>query len=94
MGGFRFAQLFCSVGGTGDLFFFELVNSSLNVDKLLLTSKEWVAFGTDFDLNGADSGSSGKFVTAGTRNLAFGVVFWMDVSFHEVDFNIKSVISP
>ncbi len=48
----------------------------------MLTGEERVTFGTDFDVDGVDGGTSSKFVATGTRDLAFVVVGGVNRSFH------------
>lgn len=62
--------------------FFELVDGSGNVDKVLFACKEGVAVRTDFNMNLRFGGTGDEGVATGTDHLGVFMVLWVEVIFH------------
>ena len=64
--------------------FLESLNSSASIDDLFCAGIEGVAIGADVNANFRHSRAGNPFMSAGTFDLGFGVISWVNILFHNI----------
>ena len=84
---FLFSILFCRLLVS----FLESLNSSASINDFLCAGIERMAIGADVNANFRHRGAGNPFMSAGTFDLGFGVILWMDVLFHPIRYRLRLI---
>lgn len=79
----------CSASRLLRSLFLELLNTTRRIDKLLLTRVEWVARGTQFNVNVIHRRTSLELITTCANNRCVWVVGWVEIGLHNAEKAIR-----